>query len=138
MVALREHKEPLPAAAVLFSPWVDCSDGHGHVFERGSFTSNAAIDYIPAHLSHMLADAWAGGRDLKHPWVSPLHCDLAGLPPLLIQAGDGEVLRDQILEFAELAAAAGVSVKLELAPEMVHVFQLFAFVGDDVITHGST
>ena len=78
----------------------------------------------------LLADAWAGGTDLRNPWVSPfysqqLHC----LPPILVQLGGAEMLHDQILQFVAKAVAAGVDVTLEVAPEMPHVFQLFAFVG---------
>jgi acetyl esterase/lipase len=96
MCALRDLGEPLPAAALLFSPWVDLSDGHAAAGQRPSWEENAGVDYLEPKLAHMLADAWAGGRPLDDPWVSPLFCDLAGLPPLLVQVGDREVLRDQV------------------------------------------
>lgn len=51
---------------------------------------------------------------LTHPYVSPLFGDLAGLPPLLIQAGDAEVLRDEITLLAHKAAMAGVKVEHEI------------------------
>ena len=66
--------------------------------------------------------------------MSPLHADLAGLPPLLIEAGGGEVLRDQICALARRAEAAGVAVELSVAPEMVHVFQLLTFAADGKTT----
>ena len=34
---------------------------------------------------------------LDHPLVSPVMSYLGGLPPLLVIAGDGEVLRDEIM-----------------------------------------
>ncbi|HVA79841.1 MAG TPA: alpha/beta hydrolase fold domain-containing protein, partial [Candidatus Binataceae bacterium] len=49
-----------------------------------------------------------------------------GLPPMLIQVGDAEILRDDATRVAARAKAAGVNVELEVWPEMVHVWQVFA------------
>lgn len=65
---------------------------------------------------------------LTHPYVSPLFGDLTGLPPLLIQAGDAEVLRDEITLLAHKASLAGVSVEHEIFEDCVHVFQAFLFL----------
>jgi acetyl esterase/lipase len=43
-----------------------------------------------------------------------------------MQVGDAEVLLDDTLRAAEKAKAAGIDVSLEVYPEMVHIFQLFA------------
>ena len=48
------------------------------------------------------------------------------MPPLLTQVGDNETLRDDSVRFAEKAKAAGVDVTLEVWPEMIHVWQIFA------------
>ncbi len=56
---------------------------------------------------------------LTHPYASPLFGDLKGLPPLLIQAGDSEVLRDEITLFAHKATLAGVTVRHELYEDAV-------------------
>jgi acetyl esterase/lipase len=55
-----------------------------------------------------------------------VRADLQGLPPLLIQVGEKEILRDQVVEFASQARAAGVEVVLEVAADMVHVYPAFA------------
>jgi acetyl esterase/lipase len=52
--------------------------------------------------------------------------DLAGLPPLYVQVGDEECLLDDSRTLAERAEAAGVEVRLDVFPEMQHVFQLWA------------
>lgn len=39
---------------------------------------------------------YATNAQLCHPWVSPILGYMGGLPPLLICAGDNEVLRDEI------------------------------------------
>jgi acetyl esterase/lipase len=72
------------------------------------------------------ADWYLAGQDARHPYASPLYADLYGLPPVLIQAGDAEILRDDSVRFAAAAQAAGVDVTLEIWPEMPHVWHAFA------------
>ena len=55
-----------------------------------------------------------------------IFADFEGLPPLLIQVGDAEVLLDDATRTAERAKSAGVDVKIEVWPEMVHVWHVFA------------
>ena len=74
----------------------------------------------------MAAEALLGGADPRDPSVAPLHADLAGLPPMYIQVGDHEVLLDDSTRVAERLRAAGVDVKLDVFPEMQHVFQVCA------------
>jgi acetyl esterase/lipase len=57
---------------------------------------------------------------ITHPYVSPLFGDFTGLPPMLIQAGDAEVLRDEITLLSHKAAMSGVKVEHE-------VFEVSAF-----------
>jgi epsilon-lactone hydrolase len=58
-----------------------------------------------------------------HPTVSPLTGDFTGLPPLLFQAGTGEMLLDDSTRSAAKAHAAGVPVRLQVFEGMPHVFQ---------------
>ena len=51
--------------------------------------------------------------------------DLSGLPPVMIEVGDDEVLLDDARTVAERISAAGGQVDLEVWPEMLHVFQAF-------------
>jgi acetyl esterase/lipase len=51
--------------------------------------------------------------------------DLRGLPPLLVHAGEDEILRDDAVRIEALAKAAGVDVRLEIYPRMWHVWQLY-------------
>jgi acetyl esterase/lipase len=50
----------------------------------------------------------------------------AGLPPLLIQVGEAEIIVDDSRTFAERCRAAAVSVDLEVCEEMIPVWQIFA------------
>jgi acetyl esterase/lipase len=58
--------------------------------------------------------------------VSPVYAELSGLPPLLVQSGDAEMLFSENQRLVERARAAGVDVTHEIEPGMVHVFQGFA------------
>nr|WP_220702409.1 alpha/beta hydrolase [Rhodococcus opacus] len=62
------------------------------------------------------------------PLASPLHADLTGLPPLLIQVGSAEILLDDATRLAARAGAAHVHTELQIWPHMMHVFQTFGFL----------
>ncbi len=121
LVRLRDEGERLPAAAALLSPWVDLA------LTGNSLQSKAAEDPVlsPAQLQEF-AELYLGDADPRTPLASPLYADLAGLPPLLIQAGGAEILLDDAVRLAERAEAAGVEVTLDVWPEMIHVWQGFA------------
>jgi monoterpene epsilon-lactone hydrolase len=121
LVALRDAGEPLPGAAVVISPVTDLDLG------GESLRSRAAADVMltPDGVREA-ADWYLAGQDARHPYASPLYADLHGLPPVLIQAGDAEILRDDSTRFAAAAQAAGVDVTLEIWPEMPHVWHAFA------------
>jgi acetyl esterase/lipase len=122
MLGLRDRGLPLPAAGVLMSPWTDLAA------TGASYVSRADAD--PIHQRPMilaLAKNYLGeGGDPRHPLASPLYAGLAGLPPLLIQVGDRETVRDDSTMFADKARAAGVDVELQVWDGMIHVFQMFA------------
>jgi len=121
LIAIRDAGLPLPAVGACLSPWVDM-EGKGE-----SMTTRAKADPVVQRegLAGM-AQAYLAGKDPRTPLASPLHADLKGLPPLLIQVGDAETLLDDSTRIAARARAAGVQVKLEVWPEMIHVWQLFA------------
>jgi acetyl esterase/lipase len=121
LVALREAGDPLPAAAVPISPWTDL-EGTGD-----SMKTHVDKDPMvePGGLLGM-ARLYLGDADPRQPTASPLHADLTGLPPLLIQVGELETLLDDATRIAASAQKRGVAVTLEVWPEMVHVWHLFA------------
>lgn len=119
MLALKERGLPLPAAGVCLCAITDLAS-------RGpSFQENAGHDVIPVWLADVAADLYARGCDLRDPHLSPYYGDLRGLPPLLIQAGGGEMLRDDAVAFAARANECGVDATLSIYPRMWHVWQVF-------------
>ena len=121
LVALRDAGDPLPGAAVVMSPWTDLD------LTGESMRTRAASDVmLTPEGAREGADWYLAGQDPRHPYASPLYADLHGLPPMLIQAGDAEILRDDSTRFAAAARAAGVDVTLEIWDEMPHVWHAFA------------
>ncbi len=111
----------LPAAGVLLSPWVDLA------MTAESLTTRADVDVRQDPVSTAwCAKQFLAGHDPRDPYASPLYGDLSGLPPLYIQAGDWDVLVDDAHRLAERARAAGVEVRLDLFPEMLHAHQMWA------------
>src|SRR4029077_3486964 len=121
LVALRDAGGPLPAAAVAISPWTDMT------ITGESVRTHAAGDLMLTPEGVKEAASWyLAGQDASHPYASPLHADLRGLPSILIQVGDAEILLDDSTRFAASASAAGVDVRLEVWDEMPHVWHTFA------------
>jgi len=120
LVALRNAGDPLPAAAISVSPWVDM-EALGE-----SMTTKAEADPISSREWILtLAKTYLGDVDPRTPLAAPLYADLGGLPPLLIQVGTSEVLLDDAARLAERARAAGVDVILEPWEDMIHMWHFF-------------
>lgn len=120
LLALSDQGLPLPAAAVAISPWTDLK------CTGTSYQTKANVCLSPAGSWIVFSKHYAGDHDPGLPGISPLYGDLAGLPPLLIQAGDDEVLRDDAIRFGQKAQAAGVDVTLRIEKGMVHCYPLLA------------
>ena len=114
-IVIRDAGDPAPRQVIALSPWLDVA-----------LTNPAARDRQP-HDPMLTVDAlvdagmlWCRDTDPRDSRVSPLHADLADLPPVhIIQGG-----RDVLAPDAELAArrlrAAGNSGELLLEPGGFH------------------
>jgi acetyl esterase/lipase len=126
MLAARRDGLPLPAAAVLFSPWTDLTLSGASLDNRGDFDPLFSRAHIEAYAEHYLA-----GHDPKDELASPLLGDLTGLPPLLIQVGSAEVLLDDALQLAVRAAEQEVDVSLDVVAGAPHVYPLMLGLMDE-------
>jgi len=120
LVALRDLGLPLPAAGVALSPWTDLT------LSGDSYRSNARRDISTLGSWDVWRDYYVASNDPRHPWISPVFADLHGLPPILIQVGDHEIMLDGSLMFARNATSAGVDMTLHVWPGMVHCFPILA------------
>jgi epsilon-lactone hydrolase len=123
----RDLDLPLPAAALLISPWVDMEQS------GESYRSNWATEaFFYKELVDGLAALFLGpAGDPRDPLASPLYSDLTGLAPMSIQVGGAETLLDDSRMLAERAHAAGVEVEFTIFPGEQHTFQMAAGRADE-------
>jgi acetyl esterase/lipase len=121
LVALRSVGEPMPAAGVCISAWTDMES------TGKSMATNAESDpSVSKERLLKIAKVYLDGKEPTAPLASPIHADLTGLPPLLLQVGSIEVLLDDSTLLKSRAKAAGVSVDMEVWDDMPHVWHHFA------------
>ncbi|KAF9113246.1 hypothetical protein BGX27_001947 [Mortierella sp. AM989] len=144
----RDHGLPMASKAFLLSPWLDLT------MRCDSWVTNS-MDYLPSppkfeHKFNPISFYCSGRENIKtlarHPYISPLWGSLEGLPPLLIQCGEAERLRDECILFTYKAGGSFGSsntlpfepkslsrdqnsrVELDMYPGMIHVFQAIPFL----------
>jgi acetyl esterase/lipase len=126
LVEARRRGLPMPAAALVLSPWAELACDAPSITEKAEEDPSLTV---PGLLN--CARQYLDGRDAAEPLASPVHADLTGLPPLLIQVGSVEILLDDAVLLARQAGAAGVDVRLEVWPGMPHVWHAFGFMLDE-------
>lgn len=116
---LKAEGRLLPRGLVLMSPWTDLTSS------GPSFTTKAKVDPVlnRPYIDRMVA-AYAPGRELTDPYISPLFGSFEGFPPTYIQAGENEILLSDSQRLQQTLADAGVLVRLDVYPGMWHVFQM--------------
>lgn len=126
---LRDGGGRLPNAAVALSPVTDarmCSP---------SIKRNADSDFILKPLAMglrkiprplLVAGKWlVSGQSPRDPVISPLYGDLSGLPPILVQVSDTEMLLDDGRRYVNKAVASGTEAFLQCWQDVPHVWQIF-------------
>jgi epsilon-lactone hydrolase len=116
LLALRDRKLPLPSGGISISPTTDLT-----LASESLKTDDDPI--ISAKTMPVFRDHYLGKADPKDPLASPVFGDYRGIPPLLIQVGQHEMLHDDSIRVAAKARQDGAKVQLEDWPGMFHVFQ---------------
>lgn len=119
LLALRDRRLPLPAAGIALSAFADLTLTSASIQSEAERELYLHPDCLPEFVRLYLA-----GGDPRDPLASPVLGDYTGVPPLLIQVGEYEVIRDDSVRVAAQARADGVDVTLEVWPGQVHVFQI--------------
>jgi len=117
LVNARDHGLPLPAAAFVMSPYVDLTLAGATMETRREVDPLLSLEALQARVPDYTA-----GQDAALGLISPVFADLSGLPPLIIQAGSHEVLLDDAIRLAGVAAGADVEITLDITPGVPHVF----------------
>jgi len=129
---LRDDGGPLPVGLVLHCPWVDLTADLAPADptaprgpRRAGDPSLVRRDVVlrPAWLAACAA-AYVGAGDSADPLVSPRWAELAGLPPMVVQAAGDDLLCPDAVALAGAVRAAGSPVSLSLTPGLWHDFGL--------------
>jgi monoterpene epsilon-lactone hydrolase len=118
VMKLRDDDDPLPAAVACLSPVADLSN---NTPQPQGFKD----PLVPPRASKLYRNSYVGHNDSHNPFITPIFGDLHGLPPLLVHAGEDELLRQDAIRITDLAKSAGLDVRLEIYPRMWHVWQLY-------------
>jgi monoterpene epsilon-lactone hydrolase len=117
---LKELSLPLPSCTVLLSPYLDLT-GTGSSIEQ-----NAKNDrFLDVFEMRKWAEMYANGHAMTDPKISPLFGDVSGLPPILIQASESEVLYDDSIRFVKKLEEASVEVTFQTWKGLIHWWHMF-------------
>jgi acetyl esterase/lipase len=112
LVRLRDAGLPLPACFVSLTGWFDLSVSGEPVPGRDPFLT-------PEWVRNRGRDYLAGQLDLDDPRVSPAYADLRDLPPMYLQIGQHDTVREGAITLAANALRAGVQITTEGWPGMI-------------------
>lgn len=119
LARLGERGDAMPAGVIAISPWTDLA------LEGPSFLANRHRDcWIDTARLATWSAMYRAGHCPRDPAVSPVHADPRGWPPLLLMAGDQEVLLDDARRMHASALAAGVDSHLDVGRGMQHDWML--------------
>jgi len=121
VLALRDRGLPRPAGVVTISAWADMTMSGESMNSRAQTDVCCSRDGLAELAGHYLA-----GADPRHPHASPVFAYFSRLPPLLCLVGGHERLVDDSVRVVRAAREAGIEATLFVAPEMQHVFPIFA------------
>jgi epsilon-lactone hydrolase len=122
--AARDEELPLPACVAVVSPFADLT------FSGASLELRKAADpYVTRELLQSMAAEYLGGGDPADPRCSSVFADLRDLPPLLIQAGEDEILFDDATRIRDAAQGAGVDTTFQPWAHGIHVWPVYISAG---------
>ncbi|MBA8878299.1 alpha/beta hydrolase [Phyllobacterium myrsinacearum] len=123
MVAARNAGLALPAAGVAISPWANLEHSGSSMMTRDGIDPTVSLTGL-----NLMANAFLNGALKNNPEASPVFADVRGLPPILVQIGESEVMLSDAMRLAMHLAENRVRVSLEVWPGMFHVWHMFAAI----------
>ena len=124
MVAARDENLPLPSCVAAISPFADLTLSGASMELR-----KHADPYVTRELLESMAAEYLDGADPADPRCSSVYADLHGLPPLLIQVGEDEILFDDATRIRDAAQAAGVDTTFQPWAHGIHVWPVYISAG---------
>ncbi|MEE4959091.1 alpha/beta hydrolase [Pseudomonas alliivorans] len=123
MVAAKSRGLPLPAVGSSISPWANLEH------TGASMSNREGLDPLNAKsVLDILARTFLGDTLANHPLASPVFADVTGLPPILVQIGENELMLSDAMRLATHLADNRVRVNLEVWPAMFHAWHFYAAI----------
>ncbi len=113
---LKLEKIAMPAGLICLCPWSDLTAN----------LTDTKKDVLSPQSIQRFAEYYYNGKDSKNPLISPIFGDFGGLPPLFIQTGTHDLIHTQALQLAKKAEKDGMKVQLDVWPNMIHGWQMYA------------
>jgi acetyl esterase/lipase len=121
LMRCREEGIEMPKGAVLLCPWLDLTlsgESYRKLKRRDPMLTEGSMRYF--------AKNYIGKEDPRHPYASPIFGDYTGFPPMLVQAGEHDILRSDAEHFSKKAEEQKVATQLHVWKGMFHVWQFYA------------
>jgi len=112
LLRARDEGLPLPRCFVSLTGWFDLSVSGQATPARDPFLT-------PEWVRNRGRDYLAGQMELDDPRASPAYAGLHGLPPLYLQIGEFDTVREGAIRLAANALRSGVRVRMESWPGMI-------------------
>ncbi|KAJ6546645.1 Alpha/Beta hydrolase protein [Mycena vulgaris] len=123
---------PMPAAAILFSPWVDMVIDKEIESELTAERPNTSVDLLATSFAANLQFLGHSPLSLlSTPYLSANrapHNAYKGYPPVFVSVGDAEAFRRECEQLVALMRTDGVDVELDVQEDAVHDFLGFTIV----------
>ena len=111
----RDEGLPLPAAAVLLTPYLDLTES------GDTYNTNLGLDTNLIRRPTPFSALYAAGHDLADPYLSPLFGDFTkGFPATFLQTGTRDMLLSDTARMHRALRAAGVPTELHVFEAMPH------------------
>jgi epsilon-lactone hydrolase len=125
VLKMRDKGLGMPAAVVLWSPWLDLTGNGDTYFTLKNADPFLSYDSFLKNASVVYADP----ADQRNPYASPVYGNFSkGYPPTLIQGGTREIFLSEFIRLYQALDQTGkIPVKLDIYEGMPHVFQSFVF-----------
>lgn len=106
-----------PSGILMICPWLDLSMSNNRIrpIEKKDFILNRSklLEF---------AKQFAGGSDLKNPYISPLYGDISGLGRILMTSGTNEIVYADCHELYKKAVREDVDLTFLVYGKMEHVW----------------
>lgn len=108
---------PLPGAVAAGTPWSDLAK-IGDSYFANAWLDNVLVNYEP--MVGGMARLYAGGQDLKNPYLSPIYGNFSGFPPTILTTGTRDLFLSNTVRVHRALKRAGAIADLNVYEGVSH------------------